>query len=284
MFVSWAQNYEDLYLHRCFAERPTGTWIDVGAWLPVVDSVTHHFSLAGWSGVNIEPIPGYFQELAAARPRDVNLQVALGSAPGRCVLHHVPGTGLSSSSAAHAWSGATTRGVVVDEIEVEVTTLDHVWDAHVTSGVEFLKIDVEGAEDDVLAGLDLARHRPEVIVIESNLPDSMEQSYAHWEPRVVGSGYRFALYDGLNRWYAAEEHPEHLDRLAAPLNTADDVIRSRHLALVHAAEADAAALRAECRRLAEELVGARAELDRTRSTVSWRVTAPLRAVRRRSLG
>ncbi len=275
MFVSWAQNYEDAYLHRCFADRSDGRWIDVGAWLPVVDSVTHHFSERGWWGVNVEPIPRYFDELAAARPRDVNLRLALGRAPGRITLHHVPGTGLSSADTGHAVRGAAARGLAVEAVDVEVTTLDAVWAEHLGGeAVAFVKIDVEGAEADVLAGWDMGRHRAEVLIVESNLPDQQVQAFEHWEPMVVAGGYRFALYDGLNRWYAAEEHPEHLAALAAPLSTFDDVIRSRHLALVHDAEARAASAMAA----RDEVI---AELARTKATLSWRVTAPLRKIQRR---
>jgi hypothetical protein len=79
--------------------------------------------------------------------------------------------------------------------------------------IDFLKIDVEGAEADVLAGGDWRRFRPKVIVIEAVKPGTGEPAWDDWEPFILGQGYRFALFDTLNRFYVAEEHPQILSRL-----------------------------------------------------------------------
>lgn len=54
-FVSYAQNFEDVMLNRCFGKQKTGFYIDIGAAWPQVDSVTHAFYLKGWRGINVEP-------------------------------------------------------------------------------------------------------------------------------------------------------------------------------------------------------------------------------------
>jgi hypothetical protein len=71
--------------------------------------------------------------------------------------------------------------------------------------IDFLKIDVEGAEADVLAGLDFTRHRPRVILIEAIVPGSMADASAGWEGDVLANGYRFVFFDRLNRFYVADE-------------------------------------------------------------------------------
>jgi hypothetical protein len=53
--ISYAHNFEDVLLDRCFRNVSNGFYIDVGAWDPVVDSVTHHFYEKGWHGINGEP-------------------------------------------------------------------------------------------------------------------------------------------------------------------------------------------------------------------------------------
>ena len=75
-FVSYAQNGEDVLLHRVFGGQETGFYVDVGAYHPVIGSITKAFYDRGWSGINIEP-GSVFAELAEARPRDVNLQMAV---------------------------------------------------------------------------------------------------------------------------------------------------------------------------------------------------------------
>jgi hypothetical protein len=76
-----------------------------------------------------------------------------------------------------------------------------------------MKIDVEGAEAQVLAGADWGRWRPRVVVLEAVAPGTMAPAWDEWEPILLGNGYRFGLFDGLNRFYVAEEEPELAARL-----------------------------------------------------------------------
>src|ERR1041384_3211716 len=72
LLVSYAQNFEDVLLHRIFGNLARGFYVDIGASDPMIGSVTKIFYDRGWSGINIEP-SSTFPRLAAARPRDVNL-------------------------------------------------------------------------------------------------------------------------------------------------------------------------------------------------------------------
>ena len=74
--------------------------------------------------------------------------------------------------------------------------------------IDFLKIDVEGAEADAIAGMDFARWRPRVVLVEAVAPGSMAETWAAWEPALVAAGYRFAFFDRLNRFYVADEAAE----------------------------------------------------------------------------
>src|SRR5689334_22637196 len=99
VFVSYAQNHEDVVLARALHpdDRP-GFWIDVGAGDPVFDSVTAAFAERGWRGVNVEPLPREFERMATARPNDINLQIALGAAPGVGKLFEGPDENRGAST------------------------------------------------------------------------------------------------------------------------------------------------------------------------------------------
>jgi len=86
-------------------------------------------------------------------------------------------------------------------------------ESHDLGSIDFLKIDVEGAEADVLFGGDWKRFRPKVIVAEAVTPMASEPSWQGWEPFLMAQGYQFVLFDTLNRFYVAQEHPEILARL-----------------------------------------------------------------------
>ena len=86
-----------------------------------------------------------------------------------------------------------------------VTTLKALCEQHAPASFEFLKIDVEGAEEDVIRGGDWKRFRPKVVVIEALAPYSLAPAWDSWEPVLTAHGYRYARFDSLNRYYVAEE-------------------------------------------------------------------------------
>jgi FkbM family methyltransferase len=217
MFISFAQNLEDVVLWRALGDVAAGTYVDVGAADPTIDSVTRAFYERGWSGLNVEPVPEYVDRLRAARPRDVTIDACAGDGPGRADLAAVAGTGLSTLVAS-VRSEIEADGYGVETLEVRVDNLDALL---VEAGFEgrdihFMKIDVEGFEGEVIKGIDLRRWHPWVLVVEATHPRTGRPTHETWEPVVLESGYHLCLFDGLNRFYAAPEHPELVERLSYP--------------------------------------------------------------------
>lgn len=220
--ISYAQNGEDVVLARLFDAVPNGRYVDVGASDPVDSSVTKHFYDLGWRGINIEPVPSVARSLGDARPEDVTLAVAVGAKPGKVVLHVVEKeSGWSTLDDNLARGYRENQHWDVRDIDVEMVTLAQILDEH-PGPIDFLKIDVEGAEREVIEGADWTRHRPRVIVIEATEPGSSIPSYQQWEPILTEAGYRCALFDGLNRFYAAADDEEALRVLATPASVLDN--------------------------------------------------------------
>ena len=74
--------------------------------------------------------------------------------------------------------------------------------------IHFLKIDAEGMEKQVLAGMDFKAFRPWVVLVESTLPCTNIPSYEAWEQILLSQGYSFATMIGVNRYYVSEEKQE----------------------------------------------------------------------------
>lgn len=246
--VSWAQNREDVVLWRALADVSPGRYVDVGAADPVEDSVTKLFYDQGWSGLNVEPVGVFADRLRTQRERDVTLQACAGAEPSSMTLHVVEDSGLSTLNADAADRARRAGYTVVDET-VDVMTLDQMLDdvGFTGSDIHFLKIDVEGFEREVLDGLDLAVWRPWVIVVESTAPNSIEPVHGSWEPELLASGYEFAIFDGLNRFYVARERDHLLAALSYPACWRDAAIVSapHHRVLVAYDELLDAAKRSE---------------------------------------
>jgi FkbM family methyltransferase len=210
--LSYAQNLEDYHLWLCFGGRTGGFYIDIGAGHPVADNVTFFLYERGWQGIVVEPQHELARLYGQVRPRDVAVATLVGAVTGTARFHEVDRLhGLSSlrpeSAEAAAALGATHRVV-----ERPVVTLAELCDRHGVTAIDVLKIDVEGAEPDVLAGNDWSRFRPKVIVAEAIRPGSGEPSWPDYEPILTRAGYGVVLDDTLNRFYVANEATDVLAR------------------------------------------------------------------------
>jgi FkbM family methyltransferase len=213
-FYSYAQNFEDVMIRRCF-RGDTGFYVDVGAHDPDVDSVTRAFYELGWRGINIDPLPVMAQRLRDRRPRDINLECAVGAAPGRASLHNIDDSGgvstldaaIARDHAAHGWMGTL--------LDVEVRTLAGILDEYRHGRtIDVLKIDVEGFELEVLKGADLKRHRASLLILETRNPvsidmvdrvDDVPDRYAEISAFLKPCGYNLVYRDGTNSFFLASE-------------------------------------------------------------------------------
>jgi FkbM family methyltransferase len=244
-FISYAQNYEDVMLWRALKDIDQGFYIDVGANDPDHESVTKAFYERGWRGINVEPVSQWFERLEKARPRDINLQLALGAEPGEITLYEIPDTGLSTAEKKFAERHEAESGFQSRELRVKIDTLSRVCERLHVAPIHFLKVDVEGAEKAVFEGTDFGKIRPWIIVVEATLPLSQEESYSDWEPMLLNAGYEYAYFDGLNRYYVAGEHENLKGAFKAPPNVFDEFVRSERVeAERRAREAEATAQQA----------------------------------------
>lgn len=221
-FVTYSQNGEDVLLWRALKSVEHGFYIDVGAQDPVEDSVTKAFYQRGWHGINIEPVPHWHDRLVQDRPHDINLRLAVSNQPGTTKLFEVEESGLSTSNPElahrHEVEGHTLREQVV-----ECVTLDQICADNDVRTVHFLKVDCEGAEKSVLEGISLSEVRPWIVLVEATEPNSTKPTWHEWEHLLTGRGYRFVFFDGLNRYYLAQEHMGLAPAFDAPVNVFDSV-------------------------------------------------------------
>jgi FkbM family methyltransferase len=265
--ISYAQNFEDVILLRALSGVGKGSYIDVGAWDPVLDSVTKAFYERGWRGINLEPVDHWFQRLVADRPEDVNLRLAAWSERVTVKVFEVPGTGRSTVDADFARK-CLAEGFTVEEQEIAGRPLDGVCAEFGVEEVHFLKIDVEGAETEVLRGMALKVIRPWIVLVEATEPNSRVSTHEKWEHLLTGRGYEFVYFDGLNRFYLASEHLALKSAFSTPPNYFDDFMRySEWLAQQRAAslESEHEGLALEVETLRSALVRAQGEVGRAKA-------------------
>ncbi len=210
--TAYGGNLEDVLLFRALGHVENGFYVDVGANDPIEDSVTKLFYDRGWRGINIEPQQQHLASLRRQRPRDVNLGVVASNRTGSVTFHQVGGWahGLSTLRP-EVLKARDLKGEDVRAYDVEARTLTDICAEHAPADIHFLKIDVEGAEGEVLQGLDLDRFRPWIIVAEAFGPQN-------WEQDIVGRGYDFVHQDPANRYFVSAEHRGLSDAFSHPVD------------------------------------------------------------------
>ncbi len=181
-----------------FAGVAKGYFVEVGANDPRIGSQTWGFEQAGWNGVLVEPQP----DLAAVlrRGRRARVFAVACSSPanaGRVLPFYLAGW-MSALDRQRMAPGVTPQ----DVIEVPVMTLDQILrEALAPDRIDFLSIDVEGHELEVLEGFDFARWRPRLILVEDQVGNLAKLRF------MRRAGYRLIRHSQFNGWYVPKDAP-----------------------------------------------------------------------------
>jgi len=272
-FASFAHNGEDVVLWRALRGVVEGRYIEVHAYPPRSDSVTQAFYDHGWHGIIIEPEPELADRFRHERPGDLVFQVP-------AALRKGASTALDDLVDGAGWAG---------------------------KDVHFLSIDAKSGQTEVLQSIDLQTWRPWVIVARSETCGNTRSTHEQWAEFVRSADYRLCLFDGLSRFYVAAERNDEIGAaLSVPANIGDNFTTVPQRTMLQELE-DARAQRKEAitqsiqwrsvalerwsdlmentstaaGRLSDENQRLQREFVALQSTLSWRVTRPLRSIRER---
>jgi FkbM family methyltransferase len=180
-----SQYGEDILLWNFFEHKREGFFVEVGAYNGVGFSNTYFFEAVGWTGLLIEPAPEFYQACCSSRPHSQVINAAVGrSDQGKRIKFSVAegSRGVGTLSFCGENSQQVERihreGGVLHTVDVPLLSLSELLENH-QGEIDFITIDVEGAEMDVLQGLDLERFCPRVLMIEDN-SNGVDTSVKDW--------------------------------------------------------------------------------------------------------
>ncbi len=190
-----ASQNESSLVWNFFKRSPQGVFVEVGANHPTLESQTWYLEQQGWSGVLVEPNPELFKLLCEQRPRSRVMQAAAGAQAGEVDL-------LLGINHLHSTLVPVLGDPLSEEkIRVKLCTLDSILAEAGVARIDFLSIDVEGMELQVLRGLDFQKFAPQLVLIEEHRRDYAKHFYLRHH------GYRLVKRTGRNNWYVPNHHP-----------------------------------------------------------------------------
>lgn len=208
----FAQFGEDRILDTIFHHRSEGYCVEVGANDGITDSMTYHFELMGWNCLLVEPISDLVMKISEKRKCIVK-NYAASSSEGEASFSIVEeALGMSGLELTRSQRQAIKRaGGVPKKITVQKKPLDNILEESKFSRIDFISIDVEGHELEVLKGFSLEKYLPKIILIE----DNSNQTNQTIPDYMKSKGYVIFKRTGVNDWYALENDrdlvvPEHV--------------------------------------------------------------------------
>lgn len=171
---SWSQEGEDIVLRRIFDCKRNGFYVDVGAHHPKRFSNTYLFYKAGWRGINIDAMPGSMRLFNKWRPKDINLEMGVANQEGSLnyYVFNEPALNGFSAELSEERSLAENPYHIKDIIKVDVKPLRQILGRHLVGGgglrrgIDFLSVDVEGFDLEVLQSNDWSKYRPKFVLAE----------------------------------------------------------------------------------------------------------------------
>lgn len=193
--TNYAQEGEDQILLRLLAGRTAGFYVDVGAHDPRRFSNTCVFYEQGWRGINIDPNPDAIRKFARERPRDVNLCCGISNREGQMTYFRMTDSALNTFDERLAREREKLTGYrIIGTSDVRVERLDSVLRTHTTAPViiDFMSVDAEGHDLNVLRSNDWNLFRPRVLLTEAIGGMSIDEALS-CEVHVFLSGQEYRL-------------------------------------------------------------------------------------------
>lgn len=166
---AYSQEGEDILLSRIFEGKKDGFYLDIGAHHPKRFSNTYLFYQKGWRGINIDPIPGIMKKFEVERPEDINLEIAIGEKEIELNYFNFKEKALNTFSEELANQYQNEDWELENIIKVKTYPLDKILNQYlpINTTIDFISIDVEGLDLQVLISNNWLKYRPLIVLVES---------------------------------------------------------------------------------------------------------------------
>jgi len=200
--MSYSQLGQDLEVLKVYNNKSNGFFIEVGASDGIELSNTYLLETKyDWKGICCEPIPNKFEKLVINRPKSTCIKEAVYNKSGLTLTFDISECTLLSGISAHIDCHKKRVDSSKQTINVQtISLLDVLEKANAPSFIEYMSLDTEGSELEILKNFDFKRYTFGLIDVEHNY---IEPRRTQIKDLLLANGY---VYKGPNKFDDMYKH------------------------------------------------------------------------------
>ncbi len=209
--TSYSQEGEDMVLRRFVGDKLNGFYVDIGAHHPKRFSNTYYFYKLGWRGINVDADPLLIKEFDSTRPDDINIACGVGNSNEELTFYVFDEPAINTFDSALAQERVAKHGYrIVREEKIAIKKLDLILNEFLPTGqkIDFMSVDVEGKDLEVLKSNNWLKYRPRFLLVECLDTSSLEKVLVDGVTSYLkGVGYKPIAKSLFTVFFADTENP-----------------------------------------------------------------------------
>ena len=156
----YAEFAEDVMVNRILKKIKKGFYVDIGAYHPYKGSLTYNLYSRKWNGMNLDISKSSIDLFNIARPSDININCAVSEFNGETFYYE--------NSPINQQNSLIPQDENQKKIKIQSYKLSEILKMQNIDSVDYINIDTEGNELEVLMGIDFSKINPTLFTIEDN--------------------------------------------------------------------------------------------------------------------
>ncbi len=194
---------EDIFIRRFFKDFKKGFYVDIGCYHPIKGSLTYHLYKNGWHGLNVDLSQISIDLFNLSRPDDINIRGAISNINGRTYYYENGPINQQNS----------LNNKNENKIEIECFKLNTLLEKNNIEKIDYLNIDVEGHDFNVISEFSFSKYQPKLISIEDNFYDLKDSINSNINEILVKNGYFLSSKYGVTCLYVDLRYKDNIDKL-----------------------------------------------------------------------